>query len=413
MTFDTANSDPVERRVMQGFPPPRDRQPRFDDTSHYMFPNSRWSFSHMREFLPTASIWRGHGGPSPLPASPRHDLDDVAFTTQDGRPMTWAQSLTELCVDGVLVLHRGRVLYERYFGALEPHRPHAAFSVTKSFAGLLGAMLAHERKIDPSAPVTRYVPEMAGTAYGSATVRQVMDMTVSVRYSEAYADPSAEIWDYARAAGSMARQPGYSGPDTITEFLTRLQPEGRHGEAFAYKTCNTEVLGWIVQRASGQSLIQLISERLWRKLGCEENADMAIDRAGMAMSGGGMSLTLRDAARFGEMMRLGGRLQGQEIVPEAVVAEIERGADPAHFAKSGVTTLPGASYRHQWWILHDKLHAYMARGIHGQAIWIAPKAEMVIARFASHPWASNANSVLDHLSIPGYAAIAEHVMRTA
>ena len=140
---------------------------------------------------------------------------------------------------------------------------------------------------------------------------------------------------------------------------------------------------------------------------------MAVDRSGMAMSGGGMSLTLRDMARFGEMMRLGGRFNGHEIVPEAVVADIARGADPTHFAKSGIATLPGASYRHQWWVLHDKFGAYMARGIHGQAIWIAPKAEMVIARFASHPWASNANSVLDHVSMQGYTAIAEHVLRSA
>ncbi len=157
-------------------------------------------------------------------------------------------------------------------------------------------------------------------------------------------------------------------------------------------------------------MVQLLSERLWRKLGCDENADMAIDCSGMAMCGGGLSLTLRDMARFGEMMRLGGRFNGHQIVPESVVAEIARGADPTHFAKSGIATLPGASYRHQWWILHDKFGAYMARGIHGQAIWIAPKAEMVIARFASHPVASNANSVLDHVSIPAYAAVAEHLM---
>jgi CubicO group peptidase (beta-lactamase class C family) len=412
MTFDVSNSDPIARKVAQGFPPPRERQPRFEDSSHYMFPNSRWSFSHMREFIPTISVWRGPAAPSALPQAARHDLDEVAFTTLDGRPTTWAQGLADLCVDGVIILHRGRVLYERYFGALEAHRPHAAFSVTKSFVGLLGAMLAHEGKIDASAAVTRYVPEMAATAYGNATVRQVMDMTIGVKYSETYADPSAEIWDYARAAGSMARPVGYAGPDTITDFLVRLQPEGAHGEAFAYKTCNTEVLGWIVQRASGQNLAHLISERLWRKLGCEENADLAVDRAGMAMSGGGLSLTLRDMARFGEMMRLGGRFNGHEIVPEAVVADIARGADPAHFSKAGILTLPGASYRHQWWTLHDKFNAFMARGIHGQAIWIAPKAEMTIARFASHPWASNANSVLDHVSMPGYAAIAEHVLAT-
>lgn len=412
MTHDIAQSDPRTRHVMQGFPPLRERQPRFDDATHYMFPNSRWSFSHMREFIPTRNIWRGGGAVSALPVQARDDLDAVAFTTLDGHAATWSASLAALCTDGILVLHRGRVVYERYFGALAPHLTHVAFSVTKSYVGLFAAWLAHEGKIDPAAPVTAYVPELTATAYGTATVRQVMDMTIGVRYSETYTDPKAEIWDYSRAAASMARPKDYTGPDTIADFLAQLQPEGRHGEAFAYKTCNTEVLGWIAQRAAGKGLTDLMSERLWGPMGCESNADMAVDRAGMAMCGGGLSLSLRDMARFGETMRLGGRFNGAQIIPEGVVADIAGGADPAQFAKSGIVTLPGASYHHQWWVAHDRFGAFMARGIHGQAIWIAPKAEVVIARCASHPVASNANGPLDYLSMPAYAAVAAHLMRT-
>lgn len=106
---------------------------------------------------------------------------------------------------------------------------------------------------------------MAGTAYGDATVREVMDMTVGVKYSENYADPKAEIWDYSRAGGMMPLEPGYAGPKTFYEFLATLKKEGEHDQAFAYKTVNAEVLAWIVKRVSGQSLAKLLSERIWQK----------------------------------------------------------------------------------------------------------------------------------------------------
>ena len=146
-------------------------------------------------------------------------------------------------------------------------------------------------------------------------------------------------------------------------------------------------------------------------MGVEEDAYIAVDRIGMAMCGGGLSLTLRDLARFGEMMRNHGRFNGHQIVPEAVVADIAGGADQSHFAKAGYADLPGWSYRNQWWVTHNPLGAYSARGIHGQTCWIAPRAEMTIARFASHPVASNANGPLDNVSLPAYEAMAKHLMR--
>ena len=108
-------------------------------------------------------------------------------------------------------------------------------------------------------------------------------------------------------------------------------------------------------------------------------------------------------------MRLGGHFNGQQIVPAAVVSDIRAGASREAFVKAGYATLPGWSYHNQWWISHDDHGAFMARGIHGQAIYVDPKAEMVIARFASHPLAGNVN--LDPTSLPAYRAIAEHLLR--
>ena len=400
--LDAAASDPRALKLMQGFPPPPEKTIRFSDGSGYRFPNTRWSFSHQRELVPTANVWRGPGAVSLLPRAEKN-IDNVAFKLANGTDMTWAGMLAATWTDGILVMHKGRVISEKYFGALDAQVPHIAFSVTKSFVGTLAAMLAEQGKLDPAALVTKYVPELKDGAYADATVREVMDMTVGVKYSEVYTDPKADVWDYARAGGMLPTPPDYQGPRTFYQFLAKLQKEGEHGEAFAYKTSNAEVLAWIVKRASGKSLAALLSETVWRKMGAEFDAYFTVDSVGSESGGGGLNAALRDLARVGEMMRLEGRFNGQQIVPAAVVADIRKGGDPAKFAKAGFTTLPNWSYRDMWWV--SDYGAFTARGIHGQVIYIDPKAEMTIVRYASHPAAANAAN--DPVSLPAYRALAE------
>lgn len=404
-----ADSDPVKLGWMVGSPPPADRLIRFADGSYLRFPQTRWSFTHIRHFVSTSGVWRGDGAVSALPRAERGDIDALTFTPL-GRSdtMTWAQSLEANYTDAIVVLHKGRIVYERYFGVTQPRSNHIAMSVTKSFIGTLGAMLVAEGRLDERAPVTKYVPELANTAYGDATVRDVMDMTVGVKYSENYADRQAEIWSHSRAGGILPRPPGYEGPTSFYGFLETLQKEGEHGQAFAYKTVNTDVLGWVIRRVTGKSLGQLLSERFWQPLGVERDAYFIVDSEGTEFAGGGFNPTLRDMARFGEMMRLEGRFNGKQIVAKAVVDDIRRGADKAEFAKAGYTLLPGWSYRNMWWVTHNEHGAYTARGIHGQVIYIDPVAEMVIARFGSHPVASNAS--FDPTSLPAFHALAKHLM---
>lgn len=405
-----ADSDPVKMGWMIGSPPPADKLVRFGDGSSYRFPQTRWSFANFRQLAPTSNVSRGNGLPSALPSVERSDIDGLTFQPM-GRSgtMTWAQSLDANYTDAILVMHKGRVVYERYFGVMKPNQPHMAMSVTKSFFGTLGAMLVAEGRLDANALVGKYIPELKDTAYGDATVRQVLDMTIGVKYSENYADPSAEIWQHVRAGSVLPRPPGYTGATTFYEFLQTLKKEGEHGQAFAYKTVNSDVLGWLIRRATGQTVGDVLSERVWQRLGSENDASMLIDTVGTEFAGGGFSPTLRDMARFGEMMRLDGRFNGQQIVPRAVVEDIRNGASRADFAKAGYATLPGWSYRDMWWVSHDDHGVYAARGIHGQAIYIDPKAEMVIARFASFPLAANAN--IDPTTLPAFRAVAEHLMR--
>lgn len=393
---------------MQGFPPAPDKTIRFDNGSFYRFPAWRWSFSNIRELVPTKNVWRGDGPVVPLPRAERN-LDGVPFTGMTGKPMTWGQCLARNYTDGILVMHKGKVVYEKYFGVLEPQKPHQAFSVTKSFVGTLAALLVEEGKFDPAALVTKYIPELKGTAYDDATVRQVMDMTVGVQYSENYADPKAEVYDYARAGGMLPAGPNYQGPKTYYEFLVKLKKEGNHDEAFAYKTVNAEILAWIVKRVSGKSLAALLSDTIWSKMGAEYDAYFWVDSVGTESGGGGLNTALRDLGRFGEMMRLNGYYNGQQIIPAAVVEDIRRGGNKAYFAKVGYATLPGWSYRNMWWVSHNEHGAFMARGIHGQNIYIDPKAEMVIVRYASFPIAGNVAN--DPFTLPAYMAIAKYLMQ--
>lgn len=403
-----AQTDPTTLGMMQGFPPPPDKTIRFIDGSSLKFPNTRWAFSHIRELVPTANVSRGEGPMVPLPRAER-DLGGVALTTLDGKTITVNDALQLTYTDGIVVLHKGKIVYEKYFGEGSAQRPHIAFSVTKSFVGTLAAMLAANGKLDPTAPVTKYVPELKDTAYGDATVREVMDMTIGVKFSENYSDPKAEVFDYARAGGMVPSAPAYQGPRSFYAFLVTLQKDGEHGQAFAYKTANAEILAWIVKRASGRSMASLLSSEIWSKLGAEHDAYFMADSIGTESGGGGLNTTLRDLARFGEMMRNKGKFNGQQIIPEAAVADIEKGGKKEDFAEAGYALLKGWSYRDMWWITHNEHNAYTARGIYGQSIYVDPKAEMVIARYASHPMAANAAN--DPVSLPMYMAVAKELMK--
>jgi hypothetical protein len=138
-------------------------------------------------------------------------------------------------------------------------------------------------------------------------------------------------------------------------------------------------------------------------MGAEEDAYYTVDRLGIESAGGGLNTTLRDLIRFGEIMRARGHFNGRQIVPERVVDDIARGADPAMFPRDTYPSLPGWSYRNQWWVSHDAHGVYMARGIHGQSIYVDPTAEVVIARYASHPAAGNVAN--DPVTLPAFRAV--------
>ncbi|THD82439.1 class C beta-lactamase-related serine hydrolase [Aliigemmobacter aestuarii] len=408
------DSDPRVMGWMQGFPPPADKLITQPDSNYFSFPKLRWSVCHLREFLPTEEISRGLGAPVPLNypspaefARLSREIDALTFMPIDGtEPMTWEDSLYANYTDGMLILHKGQVVYERYFGCLEEDGKHAIMSMTKSITGLLGEILVAEGVLDDAALVRDVIPEIGDSAFATATVRQVMDMTTGVQYSENYSDPNADIWLYSRAASPLPKPADYTGPDGYWEYLQQVKPEGNHGDAFHYKTINSDMLGWMISRVTGKSVTDLASERLWSRIGAEQDAYQTVDGKGVPFAGGGVTAGLRDLGRLGQLMLDGGEINGQRLFPKEVVDTIAAGGDPSKFA--GFPTIPNGSYTSQWWVFHNDHGAYAARGVHGQTIYVDPTAQMVLVRLASFPQAQN--GFIDPTSLPAYQAVAEYLM---
>jgi CubicO group peptidase (beta-lactamase class C family) len=403
-------TDPVKMAWMQGFPPPKDKRLSASDGSFFSFPALRYSVVHMREFLPTINVSRGLRNASPFTYSFDQSIDSLTFIPwNQSEPMTWEASLQNNYTDGILILHRGEIIYEKYFGEMAQDRVHAVMSVSKTFTGTLAAVLVAEGVLDENALVKEYVPELENSAFGDATIREVMDMTTALQFSENYADPKAEIWAFSAAGNPALSATDYNGPVGYFEYLETVKKSGEHGDVFAYRTVNTDALGWIISKVTNQKVSQLLSDRIWRKMGMEMDSYYQVDALGIPFAGGGLNAGLRDLARFGEMIRNNGQWKGVQILPEEAIIDILKGGDRDAFANSIYgDKLKGWSYRNMWWMTHNEHEAFAARGVHGQTIYSDPAAEMVLVRLASHPSAANAK--IDPTSLPAYHAVAKYLV---
>ncbi|WP_341861375.1 serine hydrolase [Gymnodinialimonas sp. 57CJ19] len=406
-TLDATASNPITMGWMQGFPPAADQMIRFTDPDYFAFPRLRWTVCHFRELMPTVAV--RNGGTSDLPVALDAGINAVTFTPLGGGDeMTWDAAFDANYTDGILVLHQGRIVYERYDGCLNAQTLHGAMSVTKSLTGLMAEVLIAEGALDETALVGDLIPELADSGFGNATVGQVVEMTTALDYSEDYSDPDAEVWTYAQAGSPLPVPEGYEGPRSYFDYLQTVEANGTHGEAFGYRTINSDAAGWLIARTTGMSVADYFSDRIWSRIGAEREAFYTVDSIGTPFAGGGFNATLRDMGRLGQLILQDGAWNGEQVLPRAAIDRIRQGGSPQAFARAGYDLLPDWSYRGMWWVSHDDDGSFAARGVHGQTIWIDPTAEMVIVRFASHPVAGNAAS--DPTSLPAYRAVAEYLM---
>lgn len=374
------------RGYMQGFPP-TDAATRIDASNWHLYPQAKWSVRHMRELFASRDAAPVARHPIALREQPQA-LDDLRVRVEESE-MTWRDFLTATHTDAAIVLVDGRIVFERYFDGMAPSDTHLLFSSTKSYCGLLAEILATRGQLDFSRPIEAYVPEMASSAYAGATVRQVADMTDGVHFSEDYTDFTADIYRHAYQMGLSPHDPANPPRGAYASLQTLNVRDHPPGHAFAYRSASTDLLGWIVQRAANKSLSQLFLEEIYSGIGAEGSAYFTIDAAGMDIASMGLNITLRDFARFGEALRLGGRVGSRQVFPAQAIASITAGGDREAFARANMATRPGWSYKSQFWCTHDRFGSIWTLGVRGQRMLICPGLNLVMAKFGSHPIASN------------------------
>jgi CubicO group peptidase (beta-lactamase class C family) len=394
-----------EQGLMGGFPPAPEQQVTL--ANWRLPPFNTWSFQHVREIVPSANIQRGNGPVLALPSAGL-SLPNISFRGLRGQDCSLDEMLAASDTDGLLVLKSGKVVSERYFNGLTPETPHIIFSVSKSFTGSLAGVLVAQGKLDPDAPVTAYIPEAAGSAYGDATVRHVLDMTVSIDFVEDYLNKDGPFARYRDATGwNPLRDPAHL-PDLRSFLLSLPKAERAHGDIFYYVSPNSDFLGWLLERASGRPYAALLSELIWQRMGAEHDAYVTVDRLGASRAAGGICCTLRDLARLGEMMRLDGRFGQNQVVPVDWVADIRTAGDRGAWQRGSMAKfLPQGKYRSKWYQVGNESGAYLGVGIHGQWVYIDPPSEIVIAKMSSQKLP--VDEELDGLTLRCLAAIVKEL----
>jgi CubicO group peptidase (beta-lactamase class C family) len=368
-------------------------------------PFNRWAFQHLRELIPTVRISRGGGPARRLPRAER-DLSGLPFRSGE-RELTIGEMLAESYTDGFLVLHRGRIVTEQYFNGMTPDTPHLLMSVSKSVVSTVAGILAGHGRLEPAAPVERVVPELAGTSFAGATVQDLLDMRAGTRFDENYENLEADVRTYERVYQWRPDTAEPRPPDALAYYPT-LVNDGEHGGPFRYRSILTDVLGWVLERAGGARLHELISRLVWQPMGAEFDAEVTVDAHGNAMADGGICATLRDLGRFGLLFGGTGRQSARwSPVPPAWIADTIAGAvDGAEaFTASGedLRFPAGAHYRNCWWVSEPAVPFFYAAGINGQNVYVHGPSQLVVAKLSTWPSALHPVSMT---TIDGVKAIA-------
>ncbi|MGH3184263.1 MAG: serine hydrolase domain-containing protein, partial [Streptosporangiaceae bacterium] len=308
---------------------------------------------------------------------------------------TVGEVLEDTFTDAYLVLQDGELVTEWYGPPGAPGRAHALMSVSKSVLGCVAAVLIDRGQLDPDRKITDYVPELAASGYAGALVRHVLDMRSGVRFGEEYANPHSDI---RRLDEWIGWQPGEGEPRGLYRFLATLSAEAPHGSRFLYRSAESDVLGWVCERAAGRPMAGLMSEMVWAPMGAEHDADLLHDGLGAAVHDGGLCATARDVARFGQMLLDGGVVPdgtggSRRVVPPQWLRRawaVDSDTRAAFAASPAEWAFPGGWYRHQFWFRPgDYGDVLLCLGIHGQMLHVSRRTNTVCVKFSTWPQAQN------------------------
>ena len=399
--------DASELGLMVGSPPP---EPALVTLANWQDPPfNRWGFQHVRDLIPTARIRRGEGAAWRLPREER-DLLGARVRAAPGRATTLRRLLEDTYTDGFLVLHRGRIIAEEYRNAMTADTTHLCMSVSKSITSTAVGVLVGRGLLHPEDLVTTHIPELHGTSFEGCTVRHLLDMRAGTRFNEDYDGPARRRpglrADLPVAPPDLA--PAAAGDDRVLRHAPQPGPARR---PFDYRSILTDLLGWVLERAAGGRFADVVGEVLWQPMGAEFDAEITVDGHGHPMADGGICCTLRDLARFGELMRRGGKRTNRQVVPRTWVRDTLT-PDPDQVdaflaSEDAHEYLPGAYYRNKWWVVDPSKPVYLASGINGQNAIIHVPAQVVIAKFSTWPVAWDASFAVP--TVRGLVDLAERI----
>ncbi|PLK73242.1 6-aminohexanoate hydrolase [Rhizobium sp. TH135] len=346
-------------------------------------PFSRFSFGHAEEVVPSARISAGAEEPEGSPVVSdlmRQSLPEgLAGQPNVGAYLDYAHT------DAFVLMKAGRIVAEHYAPHASINQLHIIFSISKSLTALVIATLEADGLINPDALVSSLLPEAAGSAYGDCTIRDVLDMRVSLAFDEAYLNTDGAYARYRRATLWNPADP--SQPDeTLLAFLLTLKKDAHpHGGAHFYASPNSDLLGILIERATGERYADVLSTRLWKPLGAKNHASVTVDAEGTARAAGGISVTARDLARVGEMLRIGGTVDGKRLISETWLADMLTAGDHQAWVDGKSNFFPKGRYRSQWYQSGEQDGAFCAIGIHGQWLYVDPSTDTVIVKLSSQP----------------------------
>ncbi len=393
--------------LMKGFPPPAELQVTLGNWRKPPF--NKWSFKHVCEIIPSAEISNDQQNVRELPNAP-FDFRELIIK-EVGNSYDLELFLRATDTDGFIVMRGSKILYEFYDNGMTRDAPHILMSVSKSVLGLIVGILAQRGTLDLNALVTRWIPEVQNTAYAEATLRDLMDMRVGILFDEDYLANAGPIIEYRKAQNWDPLAPGESPSDLRTFFAYLVEKDGSHGGRFHYVSPNTDLMGWVIERATGERYADLVSELLWRPMGAARSASITVDRLGAPRCAGGFCATTRDLARLGLLLAEGGTYAGKQIIPLSWIEDILTKGDAKAWDNGDfVKYFPQMSidYRSKWYVLHGATPMMFAVGVFGQNLFIDRENQIVIAKFSSQALPMDEKQIL--LTMRGVEGIRGHLL---
>ncbi len=368
-----------------------------DPASWFATDHPAVTYRNMEELFPTRRV---AAGPVPSPLTPAAAPFDVHYRLGNAT-YSIADFVARNDTTGLLILKGEQILYEGYYQGADPYDLFMSFSAGKSFVSTLVGLAVGDGKIHSiDDPVIRYLPEVKGSAYEAATVKQVLQMASGTSFTEEYENERSDIVQFVTA---FLRGTG------LYEFARSFKAARRPGTQFHYASADTEVLGALVARATGHSLSSYLSDKIWRPIGAEAPARWTLDRpggGGREAASGGLQVRLRDYGRFGLLIANDGVWHGRRLLPPGWVAAATRPQDPyVDFGKLEAGSPLG--YGYQWWCVPGPSHAFTAWGIHGQFIYVDPESKLVVVALSAWQHADDEAKIEETFTF--FAAVSDAV----